>query len=402
MILGALLDAGLPLKTLTSGLESLPLHGFKLEARKVLKNGISATKFSVIEETHHHPEASGHDLQFHRHAEDHHAHRGLKEITDIINSGWLSEKVKKRSLEVFRRLAEVEAGIHGVSVDEVHFHELGALDTIIDIVGTMLALEALGIQECYSSALPVGSGTVKTEHGILPVPAPATLQILAQAGAPLKAAPPADKEPGEMVTPTGAVLIAYLAEFSRPDLKIEKCGYGAGQKNFPGWPNVLRVWIGETAAAKAEDEMILLETNIDDMNPQVFGYLMELLMAEKAADVWFTPIQMKKNRPAVMLSVLASADLENRMTEVILKETTTLGIRVRKIGRRIAHREIRPFESSLGIVNIKIKSYGADLLEIAPEFEDIRRIARDKQLPFIQVQRMVAEEARRNFQIQKT
>jgi uncharacterized protein (TIGR00299 family) protein len=397
MILGALLDAGLPFETLKTGLDALHLHGFQIEAQKVLKNGISATQFKVIEEAHHHHDQADHSEQFHQHEQEHHHHRGLQEITDIINFSHLSESVKKRSVAIFRKLGEVEAGIHGVPLDEVHFHELGALDTIIDIVGTILGLESLGITECYSSALPVGSGTVKTEHGILPVPAPATLQILTLAGAPVVAAPPSDKAPGEMVTPTGAVLITSLAQFRRPDLKMEKSGFGAGNKDFQNWPNVLRVWIGETASTAPEEDMILLETNIDDMNPQVYGYVMEVLLAEKAADVWFSPIQMKKNRPAVMLSVLAPAHLETKMTEIILKETTTLGIRVRPIHRHTAQRQIRPFESSLGKVNVKIKLYAGDVLEIAPEYEDIRQIAKDHGVPFIEVQRIVTEEARREL-----
>jgi uncharacterized protein (TIGR00299 family) protein len=397
MILGALLDSGLPFETLQSGLDSLHLHGFKIEATKVLKNGITATKFNVIEEAHHHHDEEEHSGQFHQHEEEHHQHRGLQEITDIINFSQLPESVKKRGIDIFRTLGQAEAGIHGVPIEEVHFHELGALDTIIDIVGTIIGLDALDIQECYSSALPVGSGRVKTEHGILPVPAPATLRILTQAGAPIISAPPSDKEPGEMVTPTGAVLITSLAKFERPSMKMEKSGFGAGNKDFQNWANVLRVWIGETSPANAEESMILLETNIDDMNPQVYGYLMEVLLAEKAADVWFTPIQMKKNRPAVMLSVLAPAKLETKMTEIIFKETTTLGIRVRPIRRHVAQREMRPFESSLGLVNIKIKSYSGDVLEIAPEYEDVRQIARDKSAPFIEVQRVVTEEARREI-----
>jgi uncharacterized protein (TIGR00299 family) protein len=397
MILGALLDAGLPFETLKNGLEALHLHGFRITAQKVLKNGISATQFKVVEEAHHHHDQTGHSDQFHQHEEEHHHQRGLSEIIDIINFSQLPESVKKRSAAIFRTLGEVEAGIHGVPIEEVQFHELGALDTIIDIVGAILGLEALDIEECYSSALPVGSGSVKTDHGILPVPAPATLQILTRAGAPIVSGPRSDTETGEMVTPTGAVLITSLAKFQRPDVRIQKSGFGAGEKNFPNWPNVLRIWIGETTPIRAEDEMILLETNIDDMNPQVYGYIMEKLLAEKAADVWFTPIQMKKNRPAVMLTVLAPANLETKMAEIILKETTTLGIRVRPVSRHTAQREIRPFESSLGRVNVKIKMYSGDVLEVAPEYEDIRQIAKDNGVPFIEVQRVVTEEARREM-----
>lgn len=428
MIIGSLLDAGLPFPQLQAAIAGLHLEGVRLEAQKVLKNGISATSFRVIEDQPHshspaaesveeHHQHDGHPSE-HEHHPDHehdhihhpeaeenhehhpenpapHQHRGLKEISTIIQAADLSTAVKKRSLEIFRKLAEVEAGIHGVTPEEVHFHELGAVDTIVDIVGTLFGLETLGIAECYSSPLVTGNGTVKTAHGILPVPAPATLSILVQANAPVISAPPSDNPPGELLTPTGAVLITTLAQFRRPDIQVTAGGYGAGFKSFANWPNVLRVWIGEKSAAPAQDDMVLLETNIDDMNPQVYGYLMEKLLAEKAADVWFTPIQMKKNRPAIMLSVLAASHLENKMTEIILTETTTLGIRVRPVHRHTAQREIRPFDSSLGKVYIKIKTIEGRVLEIAPEYDDIRSIAKERGLPFIEAQRTITEEARR-------
>ena len=296
MIIGSLLDAGLDLEVLKKALAGLDFHGYQLTAEKVLRSSITATKFNVVlvEEEHEH-----------NHESSHH-HRGLSEILNIINTGNIPDSVKTKSSEIFRKLGEVEAGIHGVPLEEVHFHELGAIDTIIDIVGTVFALETLKIERIYSSPLAVGSGTVKTAHGILPVPAPATLQILADAGAPIINAPPSENPPGELLTPTGAVLITSLATgFKLPNLKVEKVGYGAGNKQFPTWPNVVRIWIGEETGGGNDDGLVLLETNIDDMNPQIYGYLMERLFAEKAADVWFTPIQMKKNRPAVMLSVLA-------------------------------------------------------------------------------------------------
>ena len=256
----------------------------------------------------------------------------------------------------------MEAGIHNVPVEEVHFHELGAIDTIIDIVGTVFALETLKIERVYSSPLAVGSGTVKTAHGILPVPAPATLQILANAGAPIINAPPSENPPGELLTPTGAVLITSLATgFKLPNLKVEKVGYGAGNKQFQTWPNVVRIWIGEETGGGNDEGLVLLETNIDDMNPQIYGFLMERLFAEKAADVWFTPIQMKKNRPAIMLSVLAPSSLESKLSEIIMKETSTLGIRSRTVSRHMAHREIIEFDSSLGRARRKSSGLGKTL-----------------------------------------
>ncbi len=385
MIIGSLLDAGLDFEVLKKGLAGLDFHGYELTAEKVLRSSITATKFNVVlvEEEHEHSHESLHH------------HRGLSEILNIINTGDIPDNVKLKSSEIFRKLGQVEAGIHGVPLEEVHFHELGAVDTIIDIVGTVFALETLKIERVYSSPLAVGSGTVKTAHGILPVPAPATLQILANAGAPIINAPPSENPPGELLTPTGAVLITYLASgFRQPKLKLEKVGYGAGNKQFSTWPNVVRIWIGEEDDAANDDGLVLLETNIDDMNPQIYGYLMEKLFAEKAADVWFTPIQMKKNRPAIMLSVLATSTLEGKLSEIIMKETSTLGIRSRAVSRHMAQREIIEFDSSLGRAHAKIKRFGQDILAVSPEYDDCRRLALEHNLPLHEVSRIVEIEAR--------
>ena len=208
-------------------------------------------------------------------------------------------------------------------------------------------------------------------------------------------APPSDKPPGELLTPTGAVLITSLAAgFKRPNIKVDKVGYGAGNKQFPTWPNVVRIWIGEEAESAEGTEMVLLETNIDDMNPQIYGYLMEKLLAAKAADVWFTPIQMKKNRPAIMLSVLGPAENEAKLTEIIMRETSTLGVRARHIARHTAHREIIEFVSSLGMAHAKVKRFG-DFLSVSPEYEDCRRIALERNLPLQEVSRIIESEARR-------
>jgi hypothetical protein len=388
MIIGSLLDAGLDFEVLKKGLAGLDFHGYELTAEKVLRSSITATKFNVVlvEEEHEHSHESLHH------------HRGLSEILNIINTGNIPDNVKLKSSEIFRKLGQVEAGIHGVPLEEVHFHELGAVDTIIDIVGTVFALETLKIERVYSSPLAVGSGTVKTAHGILPVPAPATLQILANAGAPIINAPPSENPPGELLTPTGAVLITYLASgFRQPKLKLEKVGYGAGNKQFSTWPNVVRIWIGEEDDAANDDGLVLLETNIDDMNPQIYGYLMEKLFAEKAADVWFTPIQMKKNRPAIMLSVLAPSTLEGKLSEIIMKETSTLGIRSRAVSRHMAQREIIEFDSSLGRAHAKIKRFGQDILAVSPEYDDCRRLALEHNLPLHEVSRIVEIEARHNM-----
>jgi uncharacterized protein (TIGR00299 family) protein len=381
MILGAFIDAGLDLKTLKKGLSSLDIGDYKLTAEKVRRSSITATKFGVVIEEH-----------------VHHHHRPLQDILGIINSSRLSKNIKEKSAAIFQKLGAAEAKIHGINIDEVEFHELGAVDTIIDIVGTIFALDYLKIEQVYASPLPVGSGTIPTAHGILPVPAPATLHLLAEAGTPLISFPEtADTPAGELVTPTGAVLVTSLAKFSRPNMSTDKVGYGAGNKNFKDWPNIMRIWLGETMADVGHDELVLLETNIDDMNPQIYSYLMEKLLAEKAADVWFTPIQMKKNRPAIMLSVLAPAYTEARLTEIIMQETSTLGIRVRPVSRHIAQREIMEFESSLGNAHVKVKRFSGNILNVSPEYEDCHKIALEKDMPLQEVFRIVEAEARRKL-----
>jgi uncharacterized protein (TIGR00299 family) protein len=302
--------------------------------------------------------------------------------------------VKEKSATIFRRLGEVEAGIHGIPVEEVHFHEIGAVDSIIDIVGSVFIAETLGIERQYCSPLPAGSGNISTAHGILPSPAPATLRLLADAGAPLVQAPDPRVTPGELVTPTGAAVVTAFSTFGRPDMQVRTVGYGAGNKDFQAWPNVMRIWIGEEGGSGGSGDMVLLETNIDDMNPQIYGYLMEMLLEEKAADVWFVPIQMKKNRPAVMLSVLAPAGLETRLIETIMRETSTLGVRSRRVSRHTAQREIIEVDTTLGKAHAKVKRFG-DFTAVSPEYEDCRRIARERNMPLQEVTRTVEADARR-------
>jgi pyridinium-3,5-bisthiocarboxylic acid mononucleotide nickel chelatase len=376
MILGALLDAGLSLDDLKEALSSLEIGGYSLSCEKVKRCGITATKFNVIM-----------DEQVHQH------HRSLADILNILNASRLPTGVKQVSGAVFQRLGEAEARVHGVPLEEVHFHEIGAVDSIIDIAGSVWALEKLQIEHFYSSPLPLGGGRVSTAHGLLPVPAPATLELLAMAKAPVVDFPPEGSVQGELVTPTGATLITTLAEFKRPDMLLEKSGYGAGNKDFSGWPNVLRIWIGQAESTAQSEGLILLETNIDDMNPQVYGYLMEKLFSEKAADVWFTPIQMKKNRPAILLSVLGPRSAEAALTETMLRETSTLGIRVRAVTRHTAQREISEFESSLGRLRVKVKRHEGKILAVSPEYEDCRRIALEKDIPLQEVLRRVESEA---------
>jgi uncharacterized protein (TIGR00299 family) protein len=378
MVLGALLDAGLSLEALKAGLHNLNLQGYRLSAEKVLRSSIAATKFNVVIDP---------SLQ--------QPHRSLSDILTLIGSSELSDRVKQNSSAVFRRLGEVEARLHGVDIEQVHFHEIGGVDSIVDIVGAALAFEILNIKHFYCSSLPLGKGSVSTAHGVLPVPAPATLELLARTGAPtVEIASPAAPQ-GELVTPTGAALVTAFAEFRRPQMVLHSIGQGAGSKDFPGWPNILRIWLGSEPENPPAENLVLLETNIDDMNPQIYGYLMDKLFAEKAADVWFTPIQMKKNRPAIMLSVLLPSFAEAKITEIILRETPTLGLRVRPVARHTAQREIREIDSSLGKVRIKIKLLSGQVLNLSPEYEDCRRIASERNIPLREVYRIIEEEANR-------
>ncbi len=376
MVLGALLDAGLSLAELKGAIGSLDIQGYSLAAEKVRRSSIAATKFNVIMDEH-----------------VHQPHRSLGDILGLIDSSRLPSKVKQTAGGIFQRLGEVEARMHGVPLKDVHFHEIGAIDSIIDIVGSVWAFDKLQIERFYCSPLPLGGGRISTAHGVLPVPAPATLELLAMAKAPVLDFPESGSVPAELVTPTGAALVTSLAVFQRPDMVMEKCGYGAGNKEFSGWPNVLRIWLGTEMEASAAENLVLLETNIDDLNPQVYGYLMEKLFAEKAVDVWFTPIQMKKNRPAILLSLLAPRSAEAALTETVLRETSTLGIRVRPVNRHTAEREIREFDSSLGRVKVKVKRYQGKTLAVSPEYEDCRSIALEKNIPLQEVLRRVEAEA---------
>ncbi len=415
MVLGALLDAGLDFETLKEALATLGIEGYRLTAETVRRSSITGTRFNVIldvEETHEHthaqpaehPHTHSHQHE-HEHSHEselshedkpaHQPHRGLSEILKIIESSRLPDTVKQKSSAVFRRLGEVEAAIHDVDIEEIHFHEVGAVDSIIDIIGSVFALETLGIDEVYCSSMPTGNGTVRTAHGILPVPAPATLRLLADARINLRPFPRDDTPAGELVTPTGAALMTVLAKFTRPNMAVEQVGYGAGTKEFRQWPNVLRVWIGEAVEQAEHGGLVLLETNIDDSTPEIFGYLMELLFEKGALDVWFTPIQMKKNRPAVMLSVLGPVYAEAVLTDTIMRESSTLGIRSRYISRHMAHREVVKFDSSLGPVQVKIKRFLNDIVSVSPEYEDCRRLAREKNLPLQEVFSIIEQEARR-------
>jgi hypothetical protein len=378
MILGALLDAGLPLDDLRRALGSLGSDPGVIWTERVSRAGVAATKFHVRGETgppeHDHPRDQTHRRTAHPHADATHdahgTHRTLAEIARIIDGSALSSAGKDRAKTLFGKLAEAEGAIHGTSRDEVHLHEVGALDSIVDIVGTVYALEALGVDRVVASPLNVGGGHVRSAHGLLPVPAPATLRLLD--GAPIHGG----AEGVELVTPTGALLITAYAESYGviPHMTLQRVGYGAGARDFQDTPNVLRVLLGKSERAHAE-AIVVIETEIDDMNPQIFGVLMDRLLAGGALDVFYTAIQMKKNRPGTLLSVVAPTAAREQLTAIVFRETTTIGVRFREMSRECLQRDTVQVATPFGLVGMKIATRDGEIMNVAPEFEDCARLA---------------------------
>jgi uncharacterized protein (TIGR00299 family) protein len=367
MLVGATLDCGLDFELLRSELLKLGVEGYELSLKRVHRSGISAAKFDV----HLTGESHSHDHEHHRHHEHHHKHRGLSEIKQIISSSILSEQVKLRAQTIFQRIGEAEAKIHDLPIETVHFHEVGAIDSIVDIVGACVAFEALKIERIVSSPLHVGSGSFQCAHGTYPAPGPATAELLK--GVPIYSR---DIE-GELVTPTGAAIISTLAESygPMPMMRIENIGYGAGTRDYPKFPNALRAIIGEMeeGAECAPATVTVIEANIDDLNAQVFGYLMEKALAAGALDIFYTPVQMKKNRPGVLLTLLCNPPDRERMCDLIFRETTTLGVRYRNEEREILTREFATVETEYGPIRIKVsRARDGRVMNASPEFEDCR------------------------------
>jgi len=358
MILGALLDAGLPLEVLQQELDKLSVTGFTLVVKQVNRHGIAATHVNVeTEETH--------------------VHRHLHHIVDILQQSALDEQVKIDSQRIFTRLAEAEAKVHNTTVEKIHFHEVGALDAIVDIVGAVAGLRKLGIQKVYASPFTLGTGFVTCAHGRIPIPVPATVELLQ--GKPIRHT---DIE-AELVTPTGAAILSTLAEQfgPAPAMRIEHVGYGAGTRELP-IPNALRLFIGQIDDAPVsydQDTVLVLEANIDDMNPEMYDYVFEQLFALGALDVYTTSIMMKKNRPGVLLSVLAPPALRQAVTELLLTETTTIGVRWQEMQRAKAQREIRTVNTRYGSIRVKVSRIGGKVVTIAPEYEDCKRVAQERQ-----------------------
>jgi uncharacterized protein (TIGR00299 family) protein len=357
MTVGALIDAGAPSEALLDALRGLDA-GARFEIEKTTRGGVAASKFRVV-------------------ADGGQAHRHLGHILDLIARASISERAKKNATAIFRRLGEAEAQVHGVPIEKVHFHEVGAVDSIADIVGACVGFDLLEIDEIHASAINVGSGTVKTEHGMLPVPAPATAALLREK--PIYARGPEM----EMTTPTGAAIAATLAASfgPLPSMRITSIGYGAGDRDFKDHPNVLRVLIGESARAPEAMLVSVIEANIDDSSPQVLGYALDRVMEAGALDASLSPLQMKKNRPGSLLRVIARPEDQERLAQIILAETSTLGLRIHHAERRVEERHIVEVETPFGKVRVKVSGRGS----FAPEYEDCRAIAVRTGTPLPQV-----------------
>jgi uncharacterized protein (TIGR00299 family) protein len=373
MLLGALLDAGVSIDDLRRELASLPIDGWAIESVAVRQHGIGGTHVKVTV------------------AVDDQPHRGLSDVLRIIAQADLPRDVADRACAVFTRLAEVEASIHGTSVEEVEFHEVGALDAIVDVVGVCLGLQLLDVDwdQITCDGLPLGSGWVRSAHGRLPVPAPATLELLRLGRMPVRHSP-GEGETGELTTPTGAALLTVLAKSSAPRLgRIERVGYGFGTRE-PAWPNAVRLLVGAPSLDLLTDRVVEIQTNLDDASPEELGFAMERLLEAGALDVAFSPLQMKKNRPGVLLRVLGRPGDGERLAALVLEHTSALGVRVQSIERLIARRSSRTVNTPWGDVRVKVKHLGEREF-VAPEYEDCARVARAANIPLS----MVFEAAKR-------
>ncbi len=370
MFVAALLDLGLPIKKLTAELKKIPTLQFKLRVTKKTVNGIRATRFRVI-------------------CPQKESERSWKQIQTLINRSRLRAEVKETGIGIFSRLAKVEGKIHGISPDQVHFHEIGATDSIVDIMAAAIGYRELEIDSLHFSRIPLGRGVTGSRHGTLPVPAPATLELLK--GIPVHCL---DVE-GETVTPTGAAIVSTLGTSfgEQPSMTPQRIGYGAGQKEFPGRPNLFRLVVGSAETNWKQEEMLVIETNIDDMNPEFYDYVLDRLFAAGARDVFLSPIQMKKNRPATLLRVIAEPAKRDQLAEILFHETSTIGIRYYPVGRMILIRTSDTVKTRFGTVRIKIIEESDRTKRATPEYDDLKRIAAAKKIPL----RLIHEEVMKNF-----
>lgn len=365
MLLGALVSAGVEPAQFEAALQKLELPGWTLTATQTKRMGITAIEADVR-------------------SEQTQPHRSLGDILALIEAAGLPDRVESRAKRIFRRLGEVEASLHGVPIEKVHFHEVGAVDSIVDVVGSLVGFELLGIEKFLSSPLNVGSGSVETAHGRLPVPAPATAELLK--GIPTYSSGVS----GELVTPTGAAVISTLAEEfgPLPAMRVEAIGYGAGKRELAEQPNLLRLFVGEAMAARlgrTAETVAVIEANIDDMSPQIYGYFVDQALAVGALDVFSIPVQMKKNRPGMLVTVISTPEKVQALTELIFEQTTTIGVRLYEAGRKTLERETVAVETPLGTIRMKLARLDGRLLNAAPEYDDCQRIAQERGLPLKEV-----------------
>jgi pyridinium-3,5-bisthiocarboxylic acid mononucleotide nickel chelatase len=370
MTLGAFVHAGISIDELMSELQKLKLNGFELSARHITRNGIVASKVDVII------------------SEQPHYHRHLKDIETLIDASDLSVNVKERAKKIFHEVAVAEARVHDSSIEKVHFHEVGAVDSLVDIVGVSICLEKFGIEAVYSSPMKVGNGgSVRTQHGMLPIPTPATIEILKDYPVILT------DVPSELTTPTGAAIIKSLSQgvLTSEKIRVQAIGYGAGDREIEKLPNILRVFIGELDPEYLADELVSIETNIDNMNPEIFPYVIEKLLSAGANDAYLTPIVMKKGRPGIILSVLADRTRIDRILEVVFRETTTIGVRLQPVERKKIPRTHKQVNTSFGPVSVKVLTIeGKEQFRV--EFEECKRIAMEKNIPLAEVYKILEHE----------
>jgi len=389
MILGALVDLGLDPCLLESELAKLKLEGYRLSFAKAEKHSIIGTKAHVelTDHTDHHHDHHDEDRTSRQQALHHHG-RHLSDIRQLIRDSDLSEDVKAKSESIFVRLGEAEAKVHGTTVEEVHFHEVGAVDSIVDIIGSVIGISALGIEKVYSSPLSLGRGFTRSAHGVIPIPAPATMELLK--GIPVRQT----GIESELVTPTGAAVISTLAESfgTIPEMRIDKIGYGTGTRDLAEQPNLLRVSLGHVErdlTTYERDAINVVETNIDDMSPQVYDLLIDKLLEMGALDVFLTPIIMKKSRPAVKLTVLVNSTHLQEVCACILAETTTMGLRIYEADRRKLSREMIEVDTEYGKVSVKLGKIGDEAIKVLPEYEDCKRLAKEKNIPIMKIHQAV-------------
>ncbi len=382
MLLAALIDAGLPLEFLHDELGKLPMAGYNITAVQDARREMRGVKLNVDvqEPTRYSP----------------------KHLLEIVSSSGLHQTTKQRAETVLNTLWTAEGRVHGESQEELELEELGTVDTLVDVVGVSIGLDYLGVEKVYASPLVLGAAEPPRWPGGYPNPAPATLELAAMASAPVTPVHPMYDGAGELTTPTGAALITSLAEFQRPAFSVTKVGVGLGSKDPEGFPNILRVWLGEMdqpAAVARQGDIALLETNLDDVQGEVLGFVQEQLFALGALDVWCTPVQMKKNRPGVVLSALVPQRLEEAAVQLILRETPTLGVRTRSVERYIAQRESFIVETDLGAISVKVKSLQGEAVGVSPEYEDCRRVSLETGVPYQEVYQRALAEARGRFLI---